>query len=419
MSQPIITVSGVSKKYRLGQIGMTSLRDDMQRFAGWARSLAGGAAHVEKADKRDFWALREVSFEVRPGEVVGIIGRNGAGKSTLLKILSRITEPTTGEIRMRGRVGSLLEVGTGFHPELSGRDNIFLNGAILGMTKAEITEKFDEIVAFSEIGKFIDTPVKRYSSGMYVRLAFAIAAHLEPEILIVDEVLAVGDADFQKKCLGRMEKISKNDNKTILFVSHSIAAIRRLCDRCVYLERDKPALLLSVEEAIERYSAQRVASPCHIPLLERERKGRHGREVRLLNITLGGTQQLTYGEAASFIFEFEVNQEQNELMLGIGFDSMEGQRLLSLDSDTCSTAWKLAPGRYSVELGLDFFPLQPGNYTVSTALFSGHNCMDAADGCAVWEVMSGKADNLSDRGNGGVRLKPSVSLTALESARSP
>src|SRR5215208_6251477 len=212
MSQPIIEVRGISKRYQLGAIGATRLIDDVERF--WHR-LTGKAP---KAGSADFWALRDVSFDVQPGEVVGIIGRNGAGKSTLLKILSRITEPTSGEIVLRGRVASLLEVGTGFHGDLTGRENAFLNGAILGMTKAEIRNKLDEIIAFSEIGDFIDTPVKRYSSGMYVRLAFAVAAHLDPEILIVDEVLAVGDAEFQRKCLGKMKQVSKT-GRTVLLVS--------------------------------------------------------------------------------------------------------------------------------------------------------------------------------------------------------
>lgn len=228
MSRPIIEVRNVSKRYVLGQIGATSFRDEAERLIG---RLTGKTA---KQEENEYWALRDVSFDVQPGEVVGLIGRNGAGKSTMLKILSRITEPTTGEIRIRGRIASLLEVGTGFHPELSGRENIFLNGAILGMKKAEIARKFDEIVAFSEIEKFLDTPVKRYSSGMYVRLAFAIAAHLEPEILIVDEVLAVGDAQFQEKCLGKMKDVCKG-GRTILFVSHNLGAVRALCTKCVYL----------------------------------------------------------------------------------------------------------------------------------------------------------------------------------------
>jgi lipopolysaccharide transport system ATP-binding protein len=229
MSSPIIEVKGISKCYQLGTIGATRLRDDLER--AWHR-LTGKA---EKPDEREFWALRDVSFEVQPGEIVGIIGRNGAGKSTLLKILSRITEPSSGEIVLRGRVASLLEVGTGFVGDLSGRENVFLNGAILGMTKAEIRSKFDEIVAFAEIDQFIDTPVKRYSSGMYVRLAFAVAAHLEPEILIVDEVLAVGDAQFQKKCLGKMKNVSEREGRTVLFVSHNMAAVKTLCTRGILL----------------------------------------------------------------------------------------------------------------------------------------------------------------------------------------
>jgi lipopolysaccharide transport system ATP-binding protein len=201
----------------------------------------------------DFWALRNINFEVKQGEVVGIIGRNGAGKSTLLKILSRITDPTEGKVTLRGRVASLLEVGTGFHPELTGRENIYLNGAILGMHRAEIKAKFDEIVAFAETEKFLDTPVKRYSSGMYVRLAFAVAAHLEPEILLVDEVLAVGDADFQKKCLGKMREVSRQNKRAVLFVSHNMTAIRSLCDRCLILEAAKKAFDGEVGKGVLKY----------------------------------------------------------------------------------------------------------------------------------------------------------------------
>jgi lipopolysaccharide transport system ATP-binding protein len=239
MSHPTISVRNISKKYRLGSVGMTTLRDELQRR--WAQlrnnEAALGIAPGERRNPSDFWALRDVSFDVQQGEVVGLIGRNGAGKSTLLKILSRITEPTLGEIRMRGRVASLLEVGTGFHPELSGRENIFLNGAVLGMSRAETRRKFDEIVEFSEIGKFIDTPVKRYSSGMYVRLAFAVAAHLEPEILIVDEVLAVGDVAFQRKCLGKVKEISQGQGRTVLFVSHNMNAVENICTRGVMMKQ--------------------------------------------------------------------------------------------------------------------------------------------------------------------------------------
>jgi len=240
----MITVEGLGKKYMLShqrREPYIALRDVM---AEKARRLARRLAHPFSGTEslmadpgfEEFWALREVSFDVEPGDRVGIIGRNGAGKSTLLKILSRITEPTEGRIRLRGRVASLLEVGTGFHPELTGRENIFLNGAVLGMTKAEIRKKFDEIVDFAEVEKFLDTPVKRYSSGMYVRLAFAVAAHLEPEILVVDEVLAVGDAAFQRKCLGKMEDVASQEGRTVLFVSHNMAAIQTLCRRAIWLD---------------------------------------------------------------------------------------------------------------------------------------------------------------------------------------
>lgn len=255
MTSPIITVENLSKRYHLGQIGATTLRESVERFMHRLRRKTSDERRVTSdakngagtpvtrhsspvTDPQDLWALRDVSFEVQPGEVLGIIGRNGAGKSTLLKILSRITEPTSGRAIIRGRVASLLEVGTGFHPELTGRENTFLNGAILGMKRVEIARKFDEIVAFAEVERFIDTPVKRYSSGMYVRLAFAVAAHLEPEILIVDEVLAVGDSQFQKKCLGKMQDVA-TQGRTVLFVSHNMTALKSLCQRAIWLEGGK------------------------------------------------------------------------------------------------------------------------------------------------------------------------------------
>jgi lipopolysaccharide transport system ATP-binding protein len=234
MSDVMIKVEDLGKKYIISHEGArryTALRDVITRKA---KGLVKKKTVLPA--KEEFWALKDVSFEIKKGEAVGIIGRNGAGKSTLLKILSRITEPTHGRIEINGRVASLLEVGTGFHPELTGRENIFLNGAILGMSRSEIRKKFDEIVEFSGVEKFLDTPVKRYSSGMYVRLAFAVAAHLEPEILVVDEVLAVGDAEFQKKCLGKMEDVSKKDGRTILFVSHNMAAMQELCENGIYLK---------------------------------------------------------------------------------------------------------------------------------------------------------------------------------------
>jgi len=253
----VISVENVTKSYRLGQIGGGTLKEDFSRW--WAKLrgqpdplLKIGEEHHARHIGEQFWALDDVSFDIKEGEVVGIIGRNGAGKSTLLKILSQVTTPTSGQIKIRGRIASLLEVGTGFNPEMTGRENVFLNGAILGMTKAEIRSKFDEIVAFSEISEFIDTPVKRYSSGMYVRLAFAVAAHLEPEILIVDEVLAVGDAEFQKKCIGKMQDVSKG-GRTVLFVSHNMAAVSKLCQRCVLLDGGRLKLFGPTEEVIPHY----------------------------------------------------------------------------------------------------------------------------------------------------------------------
>ena len=229
--KPIISVEGLGKKYVIRHEGQTHYKSLREEIFEIPKKLFG-----RQENKEEFWALKDVGFDIMPGDRVGIIGRNGAGKSTLLKLLSRITEPTAGRINLRGRVASLLEVGTGFHPELSGRENIFLNGAILGMSREEVRAKFDEIVDFADVEKFLDTPVKRYSSGMYVRLAFAVAAHLEPEILIVDEVLAVGDAEFQKKCLGKMEEVSEGGGRTVLFVSHNMNAVQTLCNRCILLD---------------------------------------------------------------------------------------------------------------------------------------------------------------------------------------
>lgn len=264
MNDNLIEAEALSKKYVIGHQAQResykALRDVIARraktFVRKASDLAHGRAVIEGDDLEEIWALRDVSFSVKRGEVLGIIGRNGAGKSTLLKILSRITEPTSGRVTLRGRVASLLEVGTGFHLELSGRENIFLNGAILGMSRAEIRSRFDEIVAFAEVERFLDTPVKRYSSGMYVRLAFAVAAHLEPEILIVDEVLAVGDIAFQKKCLGKMKDVSEKGGRTVLFVSHNLSTIRQLCGSAILMESGRLVLNDSVSAVVGRYSRE-------------------------------------------------------------------------------------------------------------------------------------------------------------------
>ncbi len=253
--KPIIKIENLSKQYRRGtrSTPYTTLRETVSKIA---RSPLEILSRRNRNESDLFWALRDISFEVEPGEAVGIIGRNGAGKSTLLKIISRITEPTTGKIELYGRVGSLLEVGTGFHPELTGRENVYLNGAILGMRRGEIAKKFDEIVDFAETSEFLDTPVKYYSSGMYTRLAFAVAVNLEPEILIVDEVLAVGDAEFQKKCLGKMKSVSDKEGRTVLFVSHNITAVSKFCKRAFFLKSGEMEFIGDVSEAIALYSKQ-------------------------------------------------------------------------------------------------------------------------------------------------------------------
>lgn len=259
MSDIAVKIENLSKQYRLGTVGSQTLRGDLQRIwwkikgKGDPFARIGNENRLDNVDGEYVWALKDINLEINQGEVVGIIGKNGAGKSTLLKIISRITTPTSGEIKIRGRVASLLEVGTGFHPELTGRENIYLNGSILGMTKAEINRKFDDIVDFAGIAKYIDTPVKRYSSGMYVRLGFAVAAHLDPEILIVDEVLAVGDAEFQKKAIGKMQDISKGEGRTVLFVSHNMATIKSLCSRTVLLKQGNVEIDDNTEKIISYY----------------------------------------------------------------------------------------------------------------------------------------------------------------------
>ncbi len=258
MSDQLITVEKLGKRYRLNHLsrpnhGLRHLLQDAVTAPFKVFRKRNEPTSTQKRDRDEFWALRDISFDIKQGEVVGIIGRNGAGKSTLLKILSRITEPTEGRVTLQGRVASLLEVGTGFHGELTGRENIFLNGAILGMSRQEINKKFDEIISFAEVEKFLDTPVKHYSSGMYVRLAFAVAAHLEPEILIIDEVLAVGDAQFQKKCLGKMQDISSREGRTVLFVSHNMGTVSTLCTRGIYLKKGTVDFMGTAEETITHY----------------------------------------------------------------------------------------------------------------------------------------------------------------------
>jgi lipopolysaccharide transport system ATP-binding protein len=374
MSKPIIKVAGVSKRYRLGalQESYTTLREAL---TGTLRAPFGRLRRGARPEGETIWALRDVSFRVEPGEVLGIVGRNGAGKSTLLKVLSRITEPTAGRVELYGRVASLLEVGTGFHPELTGRENIFLNGALLGMRRAEIARKFDEIVAFAEIERFIDTPVKRYSSGMYVRLAFAVAAHLEPDILVVDEVLAVGDFEFQKRCLGKMHDVTQR-GRTVLFVSHNLHAVKSLCHRAILLERgviekegDSAGVVQSYllggggsgstiwpEEKRPGNSSFRLAS---VRLLDSE-----GAESSVVNISEDFVVEVCYdvladGAAAGF-----------SLML---FDA-DGASVLSSLSNTEKNFYgqRLRRGRYRTTCRLPGNLLNSGNFSFSLAGFAAN-----------------------------------------------
>lgn len=327
MSDIAIKLENISKLYRLGEIGTGTISHDLNRWWHRIKGKEDPYAKLGEENNREnkggnwVWALKDIDFEVKQGEVLGIIGKNGAGKSTLLKILSRVTAPTTGNIKVKGRIASLLEVGTGFHPELTGRENMFLNGAILGMTKSEIKRKFDEIVAFSGVERYIDTPVKRYSSGMYVRLAFAVAAHLESEILIVDEVLAVGDVDFQKKCLGKMGEISNKEGRTVLFVSHNMVSIESLTTSSIIMEHGKINFVGQTRPAIERYFA-RLSNASSSDLSQRaDVKGKGG--ITFLNAWLENGQgnaieEFSTGSDVVFCIEFSATESYDSIQVALG-----------------------------------------------------------------------------------------------------
>jgi lipopolysaccharide transport system ATP-binding protein len=415
MSDYCISIENLTKKYRLGQ-GSSSGDGLRHRLERGVRSLFSSPQTLfsnNKAKESDeFLALNNVSFQIKPGEVLGIIGRNGAGKSTLLKILSRITPPTSGQIRVRGRIAALLEVGTGFHPDLTGRENIFLNGAILGMTRAEITRKFDEIVAFAEIEKFIDTPVKRYSSGMYVRLAFAVAAHLEPEILIVDEVLAVGDAQFQKKCIGKMNEVAQSHGRTVLFVSHQMAAVRKLCHTAVLLTAGTTDGPGPVEDVIQAYLGKMTASERLLDLTKVKHDAYALSTGRLECLSIEEDCSLAYGERLVFHLDLTCDTTIAGAVLGVAFDTAEGYRVMTLDSDVSGKNLNFSKGRYRVTFTLPRNPLSPGLYNVSCALFSGGAVIDSCV-AGVWEIITGQSDVTSNRGYGACRLPFETEVTPL------
>lgn len=365
MPIPIITIDKLGKRYRVkrqGSSGGSGLRHALDSGArnlwkGFGRLIRGQAPFEAIPMQEEFWALSDVCFEVMPGECVGIIGRNGAGKSTLLKILSRITEPSAGRAILRGRVGSLLEVGTGFHAELTGRENIFLNGAILGMRRHEILQRMDEIVAFAEVDHFLDTPVKFYSSGMYMRLAFAVAAHLDPEILIVDEVLAVGDIEFQKKCLGKMGEVTRQ-GRTVLFVSHSIQSIRQLCNKALHLQRGMVAHAGPVEETLAAYLAE---PPPYTSVVATPDKRRGSGEYRFVHARV---TQPVFGVAERKRVLFRIEHRQGQLkrlfLSGQLFDS-NGMLLAQFDSRLIEVMLGDSPV-IEGEFGIDHPWLKPGEY---------------------------------------------------------
>lgn len=370
MSDTVVRVEHLGKKYQLWHSssgGYTTLRDQLSQTAlRITRQFKLNRTRNRKPE--EFWALKDVSFEIKQGDRVGIIGRNGAGKSTLLKILSRITEPTRGRVVTKGRVASLLEVGTGFHPELTGRENIYLNGAILGMSKVEIRKKFDEIVAFAEVEKFLDTPVKRYSSGMYVRLAFAVAAHLEPEILIVDEVLAVGDAQFQKKCLGKMEDVSKSQGRTVLFVSHNMDAIQRLCSQCVMLERGQVIAHGDTASCLIRYLSTNTykASPNDwIGVSNVSRMGTG--EARFVAVHYSSLNPNTAFQPYSngpleILLAIESDSPRTVGSLAVTIYSQSGTKLVNADIISLGQSISLQKGRNIVKLRIEKLYLNPDIY---------------------------------------------------------
>jgi lipopolysaccharide transport system ATP-binding protein len=408
MSRPIIEAENLCKRYRLGHLNAQTMREEVERFFArfWAKRAGKGRNFPDESS--EFWALKGISFSVQPGEVVGIIGRNGAGKSTLLKILSRVTEPTAGQARIRGRVASLLQVGTGFHPELTGRENVFLNGAILGMTRLEIHKKFDEIAAFAEVDDFLDTPVKRYSSGMYVRLAFAVAAHLEPEILIVDEVLAVGDWAFQKKCLAKMREVTRG-GKTILFVSHQLNAISNLCSRTIVLNHGQISFLGDTQSAIAHYLSKEQSSSLGTDLpATSPRSGSRKVLVRKIWISdLEGREQAAVASGQTVVFNFSLSKQTPKSIdnVSIGFsihDSVDGN-LSILYSDYSGDVFSLNCPETTISCTMNNFPFSMGKYLIRVRIVGSGEELDwPREFAAVLNVENGDFYNSSTSFHGGI-----------------
>ncbi len=371
----ILKAENISKQYRLGLVGTGTLSDDLKRWWHQVRGkedpfLKVGAVNDRgiKASEDYVWALKDINFEVKRGEVLGIIGKNGAGKSTLLKILSRVTAPTTGSIKTKGRIASLLEVGTGFHPELTGRENIFMNGAVLGMTKAEIKRKLDEIIAFSGCEMYIDTPVKRYSSGMTVRLAFAVAAHLEPEILVVDEVLAVGDAEFQKKAIGKMQDLSSGEGRTVIFVSHNMVSVKNLCSKGIVLQNGQISYEGEINDAVDHYLKTARKLPRKIAIITNlNRRKNTSREIELIKIVSVNGEVSTRG-----IMNFEVDLKRNEIVsypicITGTICSSNDQKIGSFFSES----FLMSKSKMKIELAIHDHNLAVGDYYLNLSVSRG------------------------------------------------
>ncbi len=402
MSDTIIKLENISKQYRLGQVGTQTLRGDFQRWwhtlrgkedptlkIGQSNQLNQQSSIVNLAQRShelannrqsDYvWALKDINLEVKQGEVLGIIGKNGAGKSTLLKLLSRVTTPTTGNIKVKGRIASLLEVGTGFHPDLTGRENIFLNGAILGMTKSEIRGKFDEIVDFAGVTKYIDTPVKRYSSGMYVRLAFAVAAHLEPDILVVDEVLAVGDAEFQKKAIGKMQDISTSGGRTVLFVSHNLSIIKEICKSGILLRNGKIFINSSINEVIKEY--------VNVEEIKHNYRSWHNKTNEILEISLSDSDNInlkSFKYDNSLKVKVKIKSEVADFTLGFTVVNEFKQRIITSEYKNSKL---MTTGVYEFMIDVPIKNLTPNRYYIQLALlYNNYDIIDMVDSLVSFEL---------------------------------
>lgn len=406
MREIAIKAENISKQYRLGEVGTGTLSHDLNRFWHKVRGkedpyLKIGQANdrSQKGDSDYVWSLRDINFEIEKGDAVGIIGRNGAGKSTLLKLLSKVTRPTTGSFKVTGRIASLLEVGTGFNPEMTGRENVYLNGAILGMRRHEIKRKFDEIVDFSGVAAYIDTPVKRYSSGMYVRLAFAVAAYLESEILIVDEVLAVGDAEFQKKCLGKMGDVSKGEGRTVLFVSHNMAAVKTLCKSGIVLENGNIAYTGSAEEASNFYLAKNF-SRSQVSLLDRSDRKGDGRmmitEINVLNAAKEKVVDLMVGEPCKFVFAYERTGsiEMKDFVLAVQFLDAHERVVTTIATDEMGITFDTLQNKGQIVIDIPYLHLRAGSYYLKYIISekksnsAGHHTIDYLPEAIMFNVMS-------------------------------